>query len=90
MRRTTAIVAVFRDRLVETSRMDKRCVVQLTEYHKADLLTRTGRCWELIDNLANLGFRPQIRTSQLKGVCTKKNTYPRAAVDTTGWQYHKA
>jgi hypothetical protein len=61
---TVVIVAAFReDRLVETPQMDKgrqRCVVQPTEYHKADLLTRTGRGWELIDSLASLSFRPQL------------------------------
>jgi predicted MPP superfamily phosphohydrolase len=44
MHRTIAIVAASREhRLVETSRMDKRCVVQLTDFHKleTDLLTRT-------------------------------------------------
>jgi hypothetical protein len=35
--------------------MDKRYVVQLTDYHKVDLLTRTGRQWELIDAPS---FRP--------------------------------
>jgi hypothetical protein len=50
MHRTIAIVAAFReDSIVETTRMDKWCVVQLTDYHKTDLLTRTGRGWDLID-----------------------------------------
>jgi hypothetical protein len=49
---TIATVAAFAvDRFVEASRMNKRCVVRLVDYHKAktDLLTRTGRGWELID-----------------------------------------
>ena len=71
------------DRLVETSRKDKWCVVQLTEYHKGNLLTRRiGRGRELIDKSGWLAW-PQISLSRISQTEKVASNYRRVPYHST-------